>query len=722
MKAIRTMILIVCMLCLYNTNSFSQTQIGHGSEFWGAQGLVQKWFLIDNNNRIITIQGNIAEIRYNVGIFYDDLDWNVFITPTPQFNWCMINTIGQMNSQGSIELEVKSRLTDIRQFFDEGDLVLAKGTWVEDTGHSALDFDKPAHWEYVIDGLDSRWVEFRGKTEIHPINFLRTGSSVFAPNTICFYPNEDTKIFMAQDASNRFYNAADFPIQESFHFRANETNTPFFTLNLLNDQDGSADVEVYRETAYLRGGAIASLGHNDNELTYDVSIPPYLSGEGGAFMGIFSSQRNPLLKYKTRSYLEPGNEPNTDELRFEIEVELLNPSDVDFTERWWCWQENWLEGALVWLSPLENHQKISYELIYAPSRGYNNTSWELYVLGNSRRWDWHPPSSSSASERVAAISQGYFGFQKSGVSYTKEAKVQMYECPGRATDEEIRIHNLINGYKIRLQKNLMNSANLTDSKWYIKIFEDGSGNTISTPIETLINQGTQDIQGLNVQLYPNPPYEMVNVTFGLHSESPQFELWTRINNFGKFQIIYRGKTNFGENLEFSTQIFSGTHGMCAEELNFGPDWMEDIIKGLMAIDKLNALGLLDPRVLPEKLPDKLLEDWENVRYVSLGLIHEFCDKCEGENKRLVDAYLRYTMGEVLKYEDWKLMGKMIKMATELPDLKIYPAKIQKLAPKFDKFSVPDLMAPNNIFKIPRSDIKRSESFWRKLIKRRLPRF
>ena len=137
------------------------------------------------------VNGRINLIELNNQNITDDGDWNIFIErtgPDYHFQRLITNRDGEVNEDNMIELELKTPFP-FDDYFSVGSTIDAFGWLVEDRGHSAENFDSPAH--HILGTY--------GKTELHPIiNFRQV------------YLNS-IKYFTGQDMSGRFI-TADFPI------------------------------------------------------------------------------------------------------------------------------------------------------------------------------------------------------------------------------------------------------------------------------------------------------------------------------------------------------------------------------------------------------------------------------------------------------------------------------------------------------------------------------
>jgi len=702
--------IIIIFWMIYSNISIAnaQTQIGEGTEFNGLQGLIQKWLLVDNSLPIITMSGTIDHIKYNNnGNWYDDLDWLIYIRPDNTYNWTMRNSLNQRNSDNMIEYEVKSRRTDIRNYFSPGEKIVAKGYWVEDTGHGATNFDKPARKEIKIVRGFPRLIEIRGKTELHPLFMFRTGTTIDKANIIGLRginQNNTSTIFIPQDASRRFYHTEYERIIETFSFNGNEQTEPMSSINIDSQMSGNLPVEIYKESTNIKGGATAILDHENEKLYHTVNIPPYNSGQGGAYLGEFSCQEQNILAYDIKPKLISGASPNTDELQIEVRLILGNTNIGSLSNNNWYWEENMLDGEPLWLSTA-NTSTLSYNLHYAPAR-HSQSSWGLNLVANSRPWGWTPTSTTTATERAFAITSTTFYVVPSQVAYQLEPKFKNF-CNTSIPAGNRRI-GLRNGYTIKIDEALNPFAKITEYNWYLKVLKDGSGMSVPSPIEVRINQNTRAISSLNVQL--DPTLKSVNLEFPTTSTlTPPIAIQSK----GRCQIIFRGRTNLGEIVEFETYELFGESGFC-DNTPKPIKLYEELPKAIIAIKKLNESGLLDTKFpsCPPLCPDKGITD--SVQYESFFEIYDLLDEVKGEPKLFIESYLKLIGGKNINYKEWQMLAKASNYASRINPIKTVSNKPHSTAKIYEINKSRELKLPTKIYFLKDPNEKRTHRFWKKI--------
>lgn len=155
-----------------------------GSEFAG----VRHWSLVNPSRSRVQIRGTIYRMRW-WDCWYCDGDLNMLIRPRPEDAFVSTNGEGRLNrsegrgeftdADGLIEIEINTNKVPFDSAFASGMNVVAKGWWVEDSGH-------------------------RSKTELHPLMVL-IGSHESDPLEADIFT-----VFIGQDSSGRFPVAGEF--------------------------------------------------------------------------------------------------------------------------------------------------------------------------------------------------------------------------------------------------------------------------------------------------------------------------------------------------------------------------------------------------------------------------------------------------------------------------------------------------------------------------------
>jgi len=152
---------------------------------------------------------------------------------------------------------------------------------------------------------------------------------------------------------------------------------------------------------------------------------------------------------------------------------------------------------------------------------------------------------------------------------------------------------------------------------------------------------------------------------------------------GRVQLRYKCITNFGENFEFITKDLHGRGGSRFQHV--GIDFRE-LVKCMLAIYKLQELGLLTNPSIPKVPPSKLINVWNKVEYVSIPELYKLSGVFHGFGAPYADAFLKYLSGDKLSEKDLKLLIKMQTLGSKMPALKTPSTKHVHEKFGFDKFA------------------------------------
>lgn len=545
--------------------------------FVGGSNPIQHWDTVEdfsdceNADPVKIIEGTIAGIRQNSsreGLCPEpDDDWNIMLHPDPGFEWVLANSSGQLNrnspslfcgitlpgwfsdENGLIELEVKStRPTsglDLDEFF-HGAHVVAKGYWVEDSGHD-------------------------DKTELHPLRSLVSEGADF-----------DT-LFIVQEKSRRFL-PNQWPVSELFSYDFSVTG---LQRNLLPALDGNTLISnsgaIWRESLFLdhynilNSGTIATRSrarltnvNSNGSLSLAVDLNAASPGIRSFYLGTIERRyERPVLseqfdiKLSSGIYIDSsGNAKPTKSLNISIVASLRGvPDDVScvacpptILPQYSRWTYDYstpyalTRSGDVTISTPTDHE-IEINLVYHPDSGYTDTRWELAVtgltvpVGSSP----NPPIQTGPNGphmRSALHDKRVYLVTPSTMDVDSEL-IRSKVDPGNA----IPPRTCTIGYALERNDMLFPGVSNRNVQWQVQQTHDSTGGINESTIFNILPSGQFAFTGARFEVDPSNDtlLQAIFSDLGWNVKGGLFRPWIPKNQ-SAFKVIATTETELGEQL------------------------------------------------------------------------------------------------------------------------------------------------------------------------------
>jgi len=581
----------------------------------GIQGVVQKWYLVDRNRQFPeTLTGALSEVGFNSAANYNfmervffkswiDDDWNIFVRPYPGSEHFLTNSAGETNYTGEIEIEIKNPLIPFKDMLHHNMPITCKGWWVEDTGHTAEDFDDT---EMFSSGT--------GKTEFHPFDYLIGGT--LESGRFC--------IIMSQDRSSRFP-LAGWDILENF-------DIPIATdaVTHVADNVGSLAVstEIVEESSQV-DTTTKSMGWSDaTTLAYwaqrqtrararmvpgNILLNVDMKG-GGIVRPFLATTMNrfndDLLQVKTTRHVIPGPGNSANILKISVAAQLDNPPQGSLAYSKWSYDQSSAFGGVIRTEsqiPNPPHQ-IQYDILYSPQHGWSETSWNLVAMGCTRSESWSPNFRTEASQtgEIDAETRAFvqanlnFSLQPSRIFVSTTNINRTAHVPGPVAGPNVDAICHV-GYRVKLSESLLAGAAGTVG-WKITVMTttDGAPRAISAVIDSATSAPNMTPgvavdfgYGFKVKLVDDHNIEIRFDAAG--GSSTTNGIYTLNQNHNHVEIVVTGylHTDFGEYDETSSDVLRPRP--CNIRRRTWEQFFDDIIKYGIAMEKLKDMGIIpDP--------------------------------------------------------------------------------------------------------------------------------
>jgi len=487
-----------------------------GCSLWPGQ----EWWLNDddptdgNYRTLITMEGTVGtKIKLNNDDFYDDGDWNIWIIPSPGYEWAAINYWGEQNPRwgsippGWIEAEVSTEgepliEAHLPDAFPPGTPIQAHGWWVFDTGHDR-------------------------RTELHPLVWMKS------VNRNPFW------IFVAQDITARFVVVLN-PVHEGFglDLPLSETivhpgiSTPSLTYILEEESYVSSGASVWGRAVVDKAQVSMKL-----EPTYfnNCEMEGRVIKARPAYLGKFTYSTSSLLN-ETVEYSVVKDVHTSQKTSFvKVTAELTSPPQGSLAYTKWRYESS--TGTVIGEEDVEKTSpphRIEFRNPYCPAEGYNQHTWTLKVAGCTRSTDYYAPDASGFSKRAFIGERRVYTVDPSTISIATIWKIggpnqNCYETVSVSVDESGILHDI----------------ELSKLEWTVKKKRTADGAWIYNPQSVTLTGTTYDDPDYMIRIFqPSIPKNLEVV----------FKFKDKPDSKCEIELIALGRTELGEEVRASRAL------------------------------------------------------------------------------------------------------------------------------------------------------------------------
>lgn len=650
----------------------------------------QKWIAHSCDAPIKVLQGTIVSVNPNIsGPWYcpdPDGDWNIFVMPDPGYSWILKNLAGDKNSAtipavcgitfpnwflqsptSLIECEVKSSHPsdgiDLRNYFYAGMKVQARGYWVDDGGHD-------------------------DKTELHPLLSIWGGD------------DWNQKIFVAQDRSDRFV-TDDWPISEHFDFDISSSGkvirlTPGLQSN--NEFSGTVlhekfylDHYYYDITDWRKANASQAYAQyltSDGKFEFNVNLNPAISGLFPFYLGTFEKYIDkPVLLEQydyqlTQVTVNVNGSPRFDkQLKIIVTVTLQGPPDdlsclscapgptpVQYSN--WTYFESGL-GGIRHEEKYSGHS-VQLQFLYYPEAGYSNTSWNLEVMGSTRKPGWSPGDAESFPQSGVngEFTRRYFHDKRSYYIVPSKIGLAVSKLSTSSPGPDNQSRTCLRGYDIDLKEDLITNVAWRKLGWDIQETQLVDGTASSSPATLLPASGRLGTSGATVELIGPKKLRVSFKDYGWEKIEGSRD-W-KAKNKNHLIITAKGVTELGENLVAATEELALID--CPEPRIGPPQGLEilpQIEKVIAAMIWLQEHGLLptDPPWPGTALDATRVRQGNPLGLYPLGDSEHVLRRLPESGRSLYLAYQELSKGMPLDSQQQSLVNAAQQAARSLPNFK-----------------------------------------------------
>jgi hypothetical protein len=680
---------------------------------WGYEA--QKWYSLDCDDPVKEITGTVSGIWLNDddGGFFcpgPDGDWNISVKPDQP--WVLKNSDGVSNPYENklpcgitlltwdanptrrIELEVKSskisRGQDLRDYFPHGTKIIAKGYWVEDSGHSIYlpnpTLKDPLHLKAFT------------KTELHPLTSITGGTA------------DAFSIFVAQDTSGRFV-TKDWAISENFNFSlagdrpqwwlipgAPQTqklheSTIFLEEFLLDDLSGfgfcNTNTVPLNTRTRSQASASYSLYGNVSLTTFvpadqPCTVPFYLgSFTRGEFDALTETVTVSVVSGPTTDRYGQGKTGKRVEIEIKaqlaappVNVDSAGPDPAGLAESKWGYHS--LNAATRNIESRSETQtgghSIISKLVYWPDGGYSVRDWFLYVTGATRAESWSPTPQTGVNgphRRAYVHDQRAYSIKPSRLALDSadiNAQTTVTDPFGKL------IQRLCNfGQTISVNKTgLIPGVDIPKPTWSIELIQDAEGNAVSqfivVPAAGSVNASQAQIDNLGDAvkvMFNDLGWDLYTPGYGTYTPSflPKNKTVLRVRTYAVTEI---GEPTGAVTTELMQASCMGTPTFLPKSvLNL----LDEGNKVIAALVWLSERGLLPPMPWPKgALPIERIKK-ENPRGLSsTPRFDEVPRRLPAEYRALPEIMLKLQKGIPLAKSDFALLDEMLRISHQLPPI------------------------------------------------------
>jgi len=531
-----------------------------------------QWQYVDNDNKRVTLSGTILSVKWNLYDSKDnplgDNDLNLYIMPDDQ--WYSTNSRGRVNPEnhgfpaGNIETEVVTIPNLLDQFFPVGWKVEAHGAWVEDSGH-------------------------RCKTELHPLMSLIGWDTDM----------KNFSIFATQDFNPGRYWAE---VKKTL----NQTKPFIFPINLdpvrdelsLNTYSGGT-----KSGTLLREQSILGYEHSEGTASYAI-VEPSPSSQLALYIALHPSQPDEdIYPWYLGSFSYGSQVVFRDEIKYEkvqqpsgalaVKITLTARSVDPSIEKsvWTLIDAGGMMERYERLSPASH--VAAFERLYSPASGAGKTSWTLGVYATNKR-AFQPPAGNWGYRRYL-YSERTYSIEPSSMQIT----VNALERPLRDHPRDMGVLGTLHftcdpkKWSFTATPALIPSVSLVPGSFLWEIRDLQQKDTVAPPPRALAHIP----RSLWLPVFPGQKIDKPGFTAEIDPVNPYTLLITFKFLSGSIVARASAETDIGERISVSDQLdfrCSGWH-----EDTF---WAE-LMKGMLAIQKLEEMGLLPDPTDPQHLFD-----------------------------------------------------------------------------------------------------------------------